>query len=84
MPVRTVKIEADKAYIEYNDKVGGNMLILEGYPSAPKEVWDKVESMGGVLAVYQECISKGIKWEDLLGWNPSTITERALQEGLIL
>jgi hypothetical protein len=33
-----------------------------GYP-------DGVEEMGGVIAVYEECIRRGITWEDLLDFH---------------
>ena len=54
--------EEGRAYLEYNDKVGGEPIGLTvpfGYPSG-------VEEMGGVIAVYKECIKKGITWEELL------------------
>ena len=72
----------DKTFLEYFDRTGGTeFLVLEGYPPAPKEVWDKVNDMGGVIGVYHECIKQCKRWEDLLGWNPITITEKALKEG---
>ena len=30
-----------------------------------------VEARGGVIKVYQECIKKGIPWEELCGWDPN-------------
>ncbi|AZK44783.1 hypothetical protein [Paenibacillus lentus] len=56
--------EEGKAYLEYNDKVGGKplgMIVPFGYPKG-------VEEMGGVIAVYKECIKQGKTWEDLLGY----------------
>lgn len=54
--------ELGRAYLEYNDKVGGEPLGLTvpyGYPEG-------VEERGGVIAVYKECIKKGVTWEELL------------------
>jgi hypothetical protein len=54
--------EEDKAYEEYNKIIGGDPIGLEipnGYPEG-------VEERGGVIAVYNECIKKGVKWEKLL------------------
>lgn len=58
--------EEGRKYLEYNDKVGGEpigLIVPFGYPEG-------VEEMGGVIAVYNECIKQGIKWEDLLGFHP--------------
>lgn len=55
-----------KAYLEYNDKVGGEPIGLTvpcGYP-------DGVDEMGGVIAVYKECIKQKRTWEELLGCDP--------------
>ena len=52
-------------YLEYNEKVGGEpigLIVPFGYP-------DGVEKMGGVIAVYDECIKRGITWEKLLNFN---------------
>ena len=54
--------EEGRAYLEYNDMVGGEPLGLTvptGYP-------DGVEEMGGVILVYKECIKRNITWEKLL------------------
>lgn len=51
-------------YLEYNDKVGGEpigLIVPFGYPEG-------VEKMGGVIAVYDECIKRGITWEELLDY----------------
>lgn len=56
--------EEGKAYLEYNDKVGGEPIILQvptGYPYG-------VEQRGGAIAVYKECIEKGVTWEELLDY----------------
>lgn len=56
--------EEGRKYLEYNDKVGGEPIGLTvpfGYPEG-------VEKMGGVIAVYDECIKQGITWEELLGY----------------
>lgn len=58
--------EEGQKYLEYNDKVGGEpigMMVPFGYPKG-------VEEMGGVIAVYNECIKQGKTWEDLLGFHP--------------
>lgn len=52
-----------KAYEEYAAKIGGDPIGLEvpnGYPPG-------VEERGGPVAVYRECIKKGVTWEELLG-----------------
>ena len=33
---------------------------------------DGVEERGGIGAVYDECIAKGITWEELLDYHPPT------------
>ena len=58
--------EEGRKYLEYNDKVGGEpigMIVPFGYPKG-------VEEMGGVIAVYEECIKQGKTWEDLLDFHP--------------
>lgn len=58
------KDEEGKTYLEYNDKVGGEPIILQvptGYPYGVKQ-------RGGVIAVYKECIEKGVTWEELLNY----------------
>ena len=58
--------EEGRKYLEYNDKVGGEpigLMVPFGYP-------DGVEEMGGVIAVYDECIRRGITWEELLNFHP--------------
>ena len=58
--------EEGRKYLEYNEKVGGEpigLMVAFGYP-------DGVEEMGGVIAVYNECIKRGITWEDLLDFHP--------------
>lgn len=58
--------EEGRKYLEYNDKLGGEpvgLIVPFGYP-------DGVEEMGGVIAVYEECIKQGIPWEDLLNYHP--------------
>ena len=58
--------EEGKAYLEYNEKVGGEpigLIVPFGYPNG-------VNEMGGVIAVYQECIKQGKTWEELLGYDP--------------
>lgn len=54
--------EEGRKYLEYNEKVGGEpigFVVPFGLP-------DGVDEMGGVIAVYDECIKRGITWEELL------------------
>lgn len=56
--------EVGRAYLEYNDKVGGEplrLIIPYGYPEG-------VDEFGGVIAVYKECIKKNVTWEELLNY----------------
>ena len=58
--------EEGRKYLEYNDKVGGEpigMIVTFGYPEG-------VAELGGVIAVYEECIRAGVTWEDLLDYHP--------------
>lgn len=58
--------EEGKKYLEYNDKVGGEpigQMVPFGYPKG-------VEEMGGVIAVYDECIKQGVTWQELLKYTP--------------
>lgn len=55
--------EEGRSYLEYNDKIGGEplgLVVPYGYP-------DGVDDLGGVVAVYQECIKQNKTWEELLG-----------------
>ena len=55
-----------RTYLEYNDSVGGEsigLMVPFGYPAG-------VEAMGGGIAVYEECIKRGITWEALLDFHP--------------
>ena len=55
-----------RKYLEYNSKVGGEplgLMIPFGYPA-------EFDKYGSVIAVYDECIKKGITWEKLLKFNP--------------
>ena len=58
--------EEGRKYLEYNDRVGGDpigLMVPFGYPAG-------VVEMGDEIAVYEECIKRGITWEDLLDFNP--------------
>ncbi len=58
--------EEGRKYLEYNEKVGGEpigLIVPFGFPHG-------VEEMGGVIAVYEECIKCGITWEELLEYAP--------------
>lgn len=71
-PMQPIEDEDEgKAYLKYNDAVGGEPIGLTvsfGYP-------DGVEKMGGVIAVYEECIKQGITWEELLHYEPIPLDE---------
>lgn len=54
-----------RAYLEYNDKVGGEPFGLSlGMPDLEID-----EKYGGIVGMYHECIKQGITWEELLDWN---------------
>lgn len=58
--------EEGRKYLEYNEKVGGEpigLIVPFGYPKG-------VEENGGVIAVYDLCIERGITWENLLDYHP--------------
>lgn len=49
-----------RAYLEYNDKVGGEPFgYCTGMP-------DFEEKYGGIEGLYEECIKHGKTWEELL------------------
>ena len=53
-----------KAYVEYNEKIGGDRLAPEvpfGYPAGIQEYIEE----HGIEQIYKECISKGISWEEM-------------------
>lgn len=56
--------EEGRAYLKYNDAVGGDiigLMVPDGYPRG-------VEEMGGPIKVYEECIRRKITWEELLNF----------------
>jgi hypothetical protein len=58
--------EEGRVYLEYNEKIGGEYLGLTmpyGYPPG-------VDEMGGVINVYNECIRRGVTWQEFLGVKP--------------
>ena len=58
--------EEGRKYLEYHAKTGGEplgLMIPFGYPHG-------VEERGGVIAVYDECIRLGMRWEELLDFHP--------------
>lgn len=62
------KTEESIMYEEYKKVFGEKAnrifpMISVGYPKGVKE-------HGGVVAVYKECISKGVTWEELLEYQP--------------
>ena len=64
--IKSFKESAEgRKYLEYNEKIGGEpigFIVPFGYP-------DGVDEMGGVIAVYEKCIEKGVTWEELLEYN---------------
>lgn len=59
-----LETEEGRLFVEYNKLTGGDPIGLTvpfGYPKG-------VEQMGGVEAVYKECIKKGITWQELLNY----------------
>ena len=54
-----------RAYLEYNDAVGGEPF---GYTSGmPVSVMDAVDTeYGGLVGLYHECIKQGKTWQELL------------------
>lgn len=59
--------QVEELFKEYKKVTGGNdplgLMIPFGYPEG-------VEEMGGVIAVYKECIKQGVTWEKLLKYSP--------------
>lgn len=58
------KTAEEKAYEEYAAVFGAKAEVIApmvsmGYPKGVKE-------HGGVIAIYKECISKGVTWQELL------------------
>lgn len=54
--------EEGQAYLEYNDKVGGEPI---GF-TVPFGLPDGVEELGGIVAVYKKCVQENKTWEELL------------------
>ncbi len=54
--------EEGRAYIEYNEKIGGDRFgLCEGMPDFNIE-----EKFGGEIGLYKKCIKQNITWEKLL------------------
>jgi len=56
--------EEGRMYLKYNEIIGGKRIgltIPSGYPKGVLE-------MGGEIKVYEECIKRGITWEELLNY----------------
>ena len=54
-----------RAYIEYNEKIGGDRIGLEvpwGYPPCIEEYLEQGHTLEGL---YRECIERGVSWEEL-------------------
>lgn len=58
--LKSIRTPEEKAYERYAEVIGGEP---SGYPAG-------VEEHGGVVAVYEECIKKGVTWEELLDYKP--------------
>lgn len=57
------KTEEGRAYLEYNDKIGGERFgLCIGMPDFHIE-----ERFGGEAGLYRECIKRGVTWQELLG-----------------
>lgn len=55
------RTELGRAYLEYNDKVGGEPFGFSlGAPDV-NELYD------GIIGLYKECIKQGKPWESLIG-----------------
>lgn len=66
--LKSIRTPEEIAYERYAEVIGGEPepIGLEepsGYPAG-------VEERGGVVAVYEECIKKGVTWEELLDYKP--------------
>ncbi len=56
-----------RAYLEYYRVTGGEAF---GYSiGMPVKAMELIEELGGIEAMYKECIRRGICWEELLDWN---------------
>lgn len=54
-----------RAYVEYNERIGGDNLGLNvpwGYPSRVQKYLDEGHT---VEEIYRECLRKGISWEEM-------------------
>lgn len=54
-----------KAYVEYNERIGGDKLGLNvpwGYPPRVQRYLDEGHTLE---EIYRECIYKGISWEEM-------------------
>lgn len=60
------KTEEGRMYLRYNEVVGGDLIGL----CAPSGTPRGVDERGGRIKVYEECIQKGITWEELIGYDP--------------
>lgn len=54
--------EEGKKYLEYNEKIGGERF---GYGVGMPDIDEKY---GGEIGLYDECIKRGITWEELLNY----------------
>ena len=54
-----------RAYLEYNEAVGGEPFGFSD--SMPADIYEAVDTQyGGVVGLYHECIKQGKTWEELL------------------
>jgi hypothetical protein len=61
---RFKETEEGRAYLEYYSKTSGDRIGLTvpyGYPGGIKDSKD-------IIAVYKECVKRGVTWEELLGF----------------
>lgn len=62
------KTSEGRAYIEYNKRIGGDMIKLSaGYPY---EIQSCVDEGHTIEEIYEECISAGITWYELISLYP--------------
>ena len=56
----------DKAYLEYNELLGGDRIAIEEPKSYPHRLAELLEAGETIESIYRECIEKRISWEELL------------------
>lgn len=67
-----------RAYVEYNEKIGGECIGLEVPNGYPEPVYNILEAGGTIEEIYKECIQRGISWEELLQVDTRHSTDEVL------